>query len=139
MAYTLNISSVSPTTFTNTANQGLRINFSLSGSGLAYPGFYIDLYSTASGGSVIKTLYYEGMYDLVSGVSYMVSFADVAPGTYYVSVYYKVQGSPRKAITVTAQSSGINNITLNGTKITTNNLNNSKVLNETLNGNKVYE
>ncbi|HHU59428.1 TPA: hypothetical protein GXZ34_00690 [bacterium] len=139
MAYTLNISSVSPTTFTNTANQSIRINFSLSGSGLAFPGFSIDLYSSSSGGSVIKTLYYESMYDLVSGVSYMVSFADVTPGTYYVSVYYKVQGSPRRAITVTGASSGVNNITLNGTKITTNNLNNSKVLNETLNGNKVYE
>ena len=78
------------------------------------------------------------MYDLVSGVSYMVSFADVMPGTYYVSVYYKVE-SPRKAITVTAQSSGINNITLNGAKITTNNLNNNKVVKETLNGNNIYE
>ncbi len=76
---------------------------------------------------------------MVSGVSYMVSFADVMPGTYYVSVYYKVQGSPRKAITVTAQSSGINNITLNGTKITTNNLNNNKVVKETLNGNNIYD
>lgn len=139
MAYTLNISSVSPTTFTNTANQGLRINFSLSGSGLSFPGFTIDLYNTSTGGSVIKSLYYEGIYDLVSGVSYMVSFSGVAPGTYYVSVYYKVQGSPRRAITVTAQSSGINNITLNGAKITTNNLNNNKVVKETLNGNNIYE
>ncbi len=139
MAYTLNISSVSPTTFTNTANQSIRINFSLTGSGLAYPGFTIDLYNSSSGGSVIKTLYYEPTYDLLSGVSYMVSFDDIEPGTYYVSVYYKAQGNLRKPITVTGVSSGVNNITLNGSKLTTNNLNNSAVLSETLNGNKVYE
>lgn len=138
MAYTLNISSVSPTTFSKAANQSIRINFSLSGSGLAYPGFSIDLYSTLTGGSVIKNLYYEMTYDLVSGVAYMVSFADVAPGTYYISVYYKVQGSPRRPITITGAASGVNNITLNGSKVTTNNLNNSKVI-ETLNGTKVFE
>ena len=70
------------------------------------------------------------------GVSYMVSLPIYAN---LLCFNYKVQGSPRKAITVTAQSSGINNITLNGTKITTNNLNNNKVVKETLNGNNIYD
>lgn len=139
MAYTLNISSISPTTVTNSGSIPLRIYFSLSGSGITFPGFTIDLYNSLTGGSLIKTLYYDSIYDLESGLSYLVNFDNIAPGTYYVEVYYKVKGTPRRAITITSSNPGVNNLTLNGSNITSNKINNSNVEKETLNNNKVYE
>lgn len=139
MAYTLSINSIYPTTFTSTDNQTIRIDFSLSGFGIGLPGFRIDLYSKLTGGSLVKTLYVETKYDLEAGISYLVSLADIASGTYYVEVYYRTVGTPRKAITITSSHINIRNLTLNGTKITNNRLNNNEVSLETLNNNKVYE
>jgi len=139
MAYTLNISTINPTTASNTGNVPFRIYYSLSGSGFTIPGFSIDLYSKLTGGSLIKNLYYESTYDLESGISYTVNFSGVEPGTYYIEVYYKVKGTPRKAITITGANQKVNNITLNGIKVSSNKLNNVNINNETLNNNKVFE
>ena len=138
MAYTLTIHSISPTTAANTGNIGLSINFTLSGSGVSLPGFSLSLYDSLSGGSYIKSLYYDDTNDLQSGMAYSVSFSGVSPGTYYVEVFYKAPGSTRSAITITGSSSATELITLNGNKVTSNSLNGSQMTNETVNGVKVY-
>ena len=138
MAYTLTLNSISPTTAANTGNIGLRINFSLSGSGLAIPGFSLRLYNALSGGTLIKTLYYSDMYDPISGNSLLVDFIGVSPGTYYVELYYKVAGTPRRAITITGVG-GVKNIKLNSSEVSSNKLNSLNVTKETHNGNTVYE
>ena len=74
---------------------------------------------------------------MISGNAVTVSFADVSPGTYYIDVFYRVQGSPRKAIQVTG-GSAVRNIKINGTTVTSNSLNNVAITNETVNGTKVY-
>ena len=138
MAYTLTIHSISPTTAANTGNIGLSINFTLSGSGVSLPGFSLSLYDSLSGGSYIKSLYYDDINDLQSGMAYSVSFSGVNPGTYYVEAFFKAPGSTRKAITITGSSSATELITLNGSKVTTNSLNGSQITSETVNGVKVY-
>lgn len=138
MAYTLTIHSISPTTAANTGNIGLSINFTLSGSGVSLPGFSLSLYDALSGGSYIKSLYYDDINDLQSGMAYSVSFSGVGPGTYYVEVFYKAPGSARRSITITGSSSATELITLNGSKVTTNSLNGSQITNETVNGVKVF-
>ena len=138
MAYTLTIYSISPTTASNTGNIGLVINFTLSGSGVSLPGFSLSLYDALTGGTYVKSLYYEDINDLQSGMAYSVSFSGISPGTYYVEVFYKAPGSTRKAITITGSSSATELITLNGNKVTANSLNGSKITNETVNGVKVY-
>lgn len=138
MAYTLTLNSISPTTAANTGNIGLRINFSLSGSGLAIPGFSLRLYNALSGGTLIKTLYYSDMYDPISGNSLLVDFIGVSPGTYYVELYYKVAGTPRRAITI-AGVGGVKNIKLNSSEVSSNKLNSLNVTKETHNGNTAYE
>jgi len=137
MAYSLTINSISPTSVEQKSGVGLIINFTLSGSGISLPGSNIVLYSSLTGGTAIKTLFYEDFYDLVSGNAVTVSFADVSPGTYYIYVFYKAQGSPRKAIQVTG-GSAVRSITVNGTTVTSNSLNNVAITNETVNGTKVY-
>ena len=137
MAYSLTINSISPTAVEQKSGVGLIINFTLSGSGISLPGSNIVLYSSLTGGTAIKTLYYEDFYDLISGNAVTVSFADVSPGTYYIDVFYKAQGSPRKAIQVTG-GSAVRSITVNGTTVTSNSLNNVAITNETVNGTKVY-
>ena len=138
MSYTLTIHSISPTTVSNTGNIGLSINFTLSGSGFALPGFSLSLYNSLTGGSYVKSLYYDDINDLQSGMAYSVSFLGINPGTYYVDVFYKTPGTPRRAITVLGSSSGTELITLNGNTVTSNSLNGSQVTNETVNGVKVY-
>ena len=138
MAYTLTIHSISPTTAANTGNIGLSINFTLSGSGVSLPGFSLSLYDALSGGSYIKSLYYDDINDLQSGMAYSVSFSGVSPGTYYVEVFYKAPGTTRRAITITGSSSATELITLNGSKVTANSLNGSQITNETVNGVKVF-
>ena len=137
MAYSLTINSISPTSVEQKSGVGLIINFTLSGSGISLPGSNIVLYSSLTGGTAIKTLYYEDFYDLISGNAVTVSFADVSPGTYYIDVFYRAQGSPRKAIQVTG-GSAVRNIKINGTTVTSNSLNNVAITNETVNGTKVY-
>ena len=137
MAYSLTINSISPTSVEQKSGVGLIINFTLSGSGISLPGCNIVLYSSLTGGTAIKTLYYEDFYDLISGNAVTVSFADVSPGTYYIDVFYRAQGSPRKAIQVTG-GSAVRNIKVNGTTVTSNSLNNVAITNETVNGTKVY-
>ncbi len=137
MAYSLTINSISPTSVEQKSGVGLIINFTLSGSGISLPGSNIVLYSSLTGGTAIKTLFYEDFYDLISGNAVTVSFADVSPGTYYIDVFYRAQGSPRKAIQVTG-GSAVRNIKINGTTVTSNSLNNVAITNETVNGTKVY-
>lgn len=137
MAYTLTLNSIYPTTVEQKNNIGLIINYTLSGSGFGIMGSTITLYDRLTGGSIIKTLYYDD-YELVSGNAVYVSFADVSPGTYYVDLHYLVQGTPRKEIVVTGGSSAVRNITINGTTVTYNSLDNVAVTNETVNGTKVY-
>jgi hypothetical protein len=138
MAYTLTIHSISPTTAVNTGSIGLSINFTLSGSGVSLPGFSLSLYDALSGGTYIKSLYYDDINDLQSGMAYSVSFSGVSPGTYYVEVFYKAPGTTRRAITITGSSSATELITLNGSKVTANSLNGSQITNETVNGVKVF-
>ncbi|ABX81242.1 hypothetical protein [Acholeplasma laidlawii] len=138
MAYTLTIHSISPTTAANTGNIGLSINFTLSGSGVSLPGFSLSLYDALSGGSYIKSLYYDDINDLQSGMAYSVSFSGVSPGTYYVEIFYKAPGTTRRAITITGSSSATELITLNGSKVTASSLNGSQITNETVNGVKVF-
>ncbi len=138
MAYTLNINSINPSTALNTGYIGLIINYSLSGSGISFPGFSINLYDALTGGTLVKTLYYDDMKDLQSGMANSVTFSGVNPGTYYVDVYYKTQGTPRKQITITGSSSSTRLITLSGSTVTSNSLNASQITNETINGVKVY-
>lgn len=138
MAYTLTIHSISPTTASNTGNIGLVINFTLSGSGVSLPGFSLSLYDALTGGTLVKSLYYDDINDLQSGMANTVSFSGVSPGTYYVDVFFKAPGSIRRAITITGSSSVTELITLNGSKVTSNLLNGSQITNETVNGAKVY-
>ena len=138
MAYTLTIHSISPTTAANIGNIGLSINFTLTGSGVSLPGFSLSLYDALSGGTYIKSLYYDDINDLQSGMAYSVSFSGVSPGTYYVEVFYKAPGTTRRAITITGSSSATELITLNGSKVTANSLNGSQITNETVNGVKVF-
>ena len=58
-------------------------------------------------------------------------------GLHLFDVFYKAQGSPRKAIQVTG-GSAVRKITVNGTTVTANSLNNVAITNETVNGTKVY-
>lgn len=138
MAYTLTIHSISPTTAANTGNIGLVVNFTLSGSGFSLPGFSFNLYNSLTGGSLVKSLYYDDVNDLQSGMAYSVSFSGVSPGTYYVEVFFKAPGSTRRAITITGSASTTELITLNGSKVTSNSLNGSQITSETVNGVKVY-
>jgi len=138
MAYTLTIHSISPTTAANTGYVGLTVNYTLSGSGISFPGFQISLYSALTGGTLVKTLYYDEINELPNGLATSVTFSNVSPGTYYIDIFYKVAGSVRKAITITGQSSVVELITLNGIKVTTNTHNGTTVTNETLNGTKLY-
>lgn len=138
MAYTLTIHSISPTTAANTGNIGLVVNFTLSGSGFSLPGFSFNLYNSLTGGSLVKSLYYDDINDLQSGMAYSVSFSGVSPGTYYVEVFFKAPGSTRRAITITGSASTTELITLNGNKVTSNSLNGSQITSETVNGVKVY-
>ncbi len=137
MAYTLTIDSISPTSVEQKSNVGLIINYLLKGSGFVIPGCNISLYDNLTGGTFIKTLFYDDFYDLISGNAITVSFADVTPGTYYVEVYYRELGTPRKAITVTA-GSAVRNITVNSVTVNSNSLNNVAITNETINDTKVY-
>lgn len=138
MAYTLTINSIYPTSVEQKSGVALSVNFRLLGSGFVIPGCNISLYDSLTGGTFVKTLFYDDMYDLTSGNAVSVSFSDVSPGNYYVEVYYRAKGTPRKAIQVLG-SSGVRNITLNGTKVTSNNLNGVAITNETLNGTKIYD
>jgi hypothetical protein len=138
MAYTLTIHSISPATAANTGNIGLVVNFTLSGSGFSLPGFSFNLYNSLTGGSLVKSLYYDDINDLQSGMAYSVSFSGVSPGTYYVEVFFKAPGSTRRSITVTGSASTTELITLNGNKVTSNSLNGSQITSETVNGVKVY-
>lgn len=138
MPYTLTINSISPTTVEQKNSVGLIVNYTLSGSGFVIPGTNIALYDSLTGGNFVKTLFYDDIYDLASGLAVTVSFADVSPGTYYVQVFYKENGTPRKQIVVTGGSSAVKNITINGSTVTYNSLNNVAVTNETANGTKVY-
>jgi hypothetical protein len=138
MAYTLTIHSISPATAENTGNIGLVVNFTLSGSGFSLPGFSFNLYNSLTGGSLVKSLYYDDINDLQSGMAYSVSFSGVSPGTYYVEIFFKAQGSTRRSITITGSASTTELITLNGNKVTSNSLNGSQITNETVNGVKVY-
>jgi len=137
MPYSLTINSISPTSVEQKSGIPLIINFTLSGSGISIPGCNISLYDSLTGGIFIKTLFYDDFYDLNSGYAVTVSFADVNPGTYYVQVFYKESGTPRKAITVTG-GSPIRNITVNSITVNSNSLNNVAITNETINGTKVY-
>lgn len=137
--YKLTVHSIRPTTVTNSGNIGLAINFSLSGMGLSLPGFSIALYTQAVGGSLVKQLYYSDIDNLNSGDATYVSFSNVNPGTYYVEVYYRATGTPRKEIIVNAAQSKVNNLSLNNSKVSSNLLNGSKVVSEVLNGTKIYE
>jgi hypothetical protein len=138
MAYTLTIHSISPTSAANTGNIGLVINFTLSGSGVSLPGFSLSLYDALTGGTYVKSLYYDDINDLQSGMANTVSFSGVSPGTYYVEVFFKAPGSTRRAITITGSSGTTELITLNGSKVTSNSLNGSQITSETVNGVKVY-
>ena len=138
MEYTLTIISINPTTALNTERVALSVSFTLSGSGVSLPGYSIDLYDAMIGGNMVKSLYYDDMNDLSSGYALPVSFSGVSPGNYYVEVFYRVIGTPRKLITITGSSSGTNNIDLNSSDITANTLNGSNVTLETLNGSVVY-
>lgn len=144
MLFNLTLESIYPTTVANTGTVSITVYFTLDGDGLTLPGVTLSLYNSLVGGAVVKSLYYDsGRLNLESGNSFSVSFSGVDPGTYYVELFYKSTGTPRRAITVTGQSSGgstdVRNLKLNGTTITTNRLNGSNVSKETLNGNKVYE
>ncbi len=144
MLFNLDIVSIHPTTVANTGTESMSVYFILSGDGLVLPGVTLSLYSSSTGGSLVKVLYNDNLRtNLNSGEPLAVSFSGVEPGTYYVELQYKARGTPRKAVTVTGQSSGgstdVRNLKLNGTTITSNKLNGSNVSNETLNGNKVYE
>ena len=96
------------------------------------------MYDSPTGETLVKSLYSDGSNDLQSGMAYSVSFSGVSPGTYYIEVFYKATGTPRKPITITGASSDIELITLNGNKVTSNSLNGSPILSETVNGFKVY-
>lgn len=139
MAYTLTINSIYPTSVEQKSGVAMSINYRLLGSGFVIPGCNISLYDSLTGGSFVKTLFNDDFYDLVSGNAVSVSFADVSPGTYYVQVFYKATGAPRRPIEVLGSGGGVRNITLNGTKITSNSLNGVEITNETLNGTKVYD
>ena len=139
MAYSLTLNSISPTTASNSGNVSLRLNFTLSGSGFSIPGFSVNLYTAASGGSLVKSLYYSEYESPISGNAVTVNFSGITPGTYYVEMFYKVTATPRRVITITGASSAVNNIKLNATVIVNNNLNGSSVTKETLNGSTVYE
>lgn len=78
MAYTLTIHSISPTSAANTGKIGLVVNFTLSGSGFSLPGFSLSLYDALTGGSYVKSLYYDDINDLQSGMAYSVSFSGLA-------------------------------------------------------------
>ena len=109
MAYTLTLHSISPTAAENLGNVALRMYFSLSGSGFSIPGFTINLYSSLTGGTIIKQLYYSDMYDPISGNGIIVNFNGVSPGTYYIELFFKTTATPRRAITITG-TGGINQI-----------------------------
>jgi hypothetical protein len=134
----LSVSSISPTTVSNTGNVSLIINFSIVGDGLSLPGYAINLYDSLTGGTIVKQLYYSDSDDIISGYATTVSFSGVSSGTYYVELYYKTTGTPRKQIVVTGTTT-TQNINLNGTKITSYTLNGSSISTENLNGVIVYE
>lgn len=138
MAYTLTLHSISPLEVTNTGNVSLILYFTLSGDGISLPGFSVDLYNAASGGTHVKSLYYSDYIEPISGNAITVSFGGVAAGTYYVQMFYRVNSSSRRAITVTGSSGGVNNMTINGTSVTANTHNGSTITNETINGTKIY-
>lgn len=139
MAYSLELHSINPTTAANTGSVGLRLSFTLSGSGFSLPGFSVNLYSAATGGTLVKGLYYSDTEDPISGNAVSVNFSGVAPGTYYVEMYFRAGGTPRRAITITGSSSDANNLKLNAVAIVNNTLNGSNVTKETHNGSTVYE
>lgn len=139
MAYSLSLNSISPTSSANSGNVSLRLNFTLSGSGFSLPGFSVNLYSAASGGSLVKSLYYSDYEEPISGNAVAVNFSGVSPGTYYIEMFYRATATPRRAITITGSASGVNNIKLNLSAIINNNLNANSVTKETLNGSTVYE
>lgn len=139
MAYSLTLNSISPTSAANTGGVSLRLNFTLSGSGFSIPGFSVNLYNAASGGSLVKSLYFSDFEDPISGNAVSVNFSGVSPGSYYIEIYYKATATPRRVITITGASSAVNNIKLNATAIINNNLNANNVTKETLNGSTVYE
>lgn len=138
MAFTLTLNNISPTTAANTGNVSLILNYYLSGDGISLPAFSVDLYDAATGGNHVKSLYYSDYDEPSSGYAITVSFAGVSPGTYYVQLFYRVIGTPRRAITITGSSSGINNISLNGNQVSANTHNGSSITSETLNGTKIY-
>lgn len=139
MAYTLTINNIYPISVEQKSGVAFSVDFTLSGSGFVIPGCNISLYDSLTGGTFVKTLFYDDMYDLTSGNAVSVSFSDVSPGNYYVQVFYKAIGAPRRLIQVIGSGGGIRNITLDGTKVTSNNLNGVAITNETLNGTKVYD
>jgi uncharacterized repeat protein (TIGR02543 family) len=114
-AYTLSLISINPTSANAVSGVALALNYSLSGDGISFPGHTVSLYTTLTGGSSIRSLFSSDR-DPDSSTSTTISadFSGLSTGTYYVEFFWKTTSTPRRAISITGNTSRTLSFNANG-------------------------